>query len=234
MGENERILRHRFLGMMARCYKEDSVNYKYYGGRGITVCDEWKDNFDNFYSWSIENGFRKDLSIDRIDNNKGYSPTNCKWATKEEQMYNRSMSVELTLDNKTMYMTEWSQELNIDKKTLSWRYRQGWSDEKILTTKPSDREIKITYKNETHTMSEWSKILNIPKSRLSNRKRRGWTDKETIEGKRENVNRSKVFIEYNGSRKSLKDWAEELGLNYKTLHYRYKKGFDAKSILFGK
>ena len=234
MKKERKRLNSIYNGMRLRCYNENNVNYKYYGGKGVTICNEWLLSFENFFDWAINNGYNENLTIDRIDSEKEYSPDNCKWSTKKEQAYNRSMSVKLTLNGITMYMTEWAEELNIDKTTLSWRYKQGWSDEKILTTKPSDREIKITYKNETHTMSEWSKILNIPKSRLSNRKRRGWTDKETIEGKRENVNRSKVFIEYNGSRKSLKDWAEELGLNYKTLHYRYKKGFDAKSILFGK
>lgn len=231
---DKQILKNRYRGMVSRCYNKRAINYKYYGEKGIKICDEWLNDFNSFYEWSINNGFKKELSIDRIDSNKDYHPNNCKWSSKTEQCYNRDMSVKLSLNGKTMYMTEWANELNIDKKVLSWRYRQGWSDKKILTTRTDARDVKISYNGKTKTMSEWSKILNVPKSRLSNRKLRGWTDKETIEGKRENVNRSKIFIEYNGDKKSLKEWSEELGLNYKTLHYRYKKGFDAKGILFGK
>ena len=233
--KRKKRLKSIYNGMRLRCYNENNVNYKYYGGKGVTICDEWLLSFENFFDWAINNGYNENLTIDRIDSEKEYSPDNCKWSTKKEQAYNRSMSVKLTLNGITMYMTEWAEELNIDKTTLSWRYNQGWSHEKILTTKTNDREVKITYNNETRTMSEWAVILGIPKSRLSNRKFRGWTDKETIEGKRENSHiRAKVFLEYEGERKSLKEWSDILGVKYKTLHYRYIHGWNNKEVLFGR
>lgn len=233
--DDRKKLKSRYNLMIARCYNEKAINYKYYGKKGIKICDEWLNSFEKFYEWATVSGFKEELSIDRIDGDKDYSPENCRWVTKSEQCYNRDMSVKLTLNGKTMYMTEWAEELNIDKTTLSWRYNQGWSHEKILTTKTNDREVKITYNNETRTMSEWAVILGVPKSRLSNRKFRGWTDKEIIEGKRENPHiRAKVFLEYDGERKSLKEWSDILGVEYKTLHYRYIHGWDNKEVLFGR
>lgn len=75
--------------MHTRCYNEHFAAYKYYGGRGITICDEWRENFQAFHDWAMANGYRDDLTIDRIDNDKGYSPDNCRWITMEEQNKNK-------------------------------------------------------------------------------------------------------------------------------------------------
>ena len=87
-GEGTRLYRI-WKGMRQRCYNPNIKNYANYGGRGITVCDEWRNSFEAFRDWALANGYCDDLSIDRIDNDKGYSPDNCRWATSQTQALNR-------------------------------------------------------------------------------------------------------------------------------------------------
>lgn len=112
-------------GMKGRCYNEHDVRYDRYGGRGITVCDEWKDNFTAFYEWAINHGYADNLTIDRIDNDKGYSPDNCRWASEKEQSRNRSTNIKIKIGNATKTLKEWCEIFELDYGIVNARYQRN-------------------------------------------------------------------------------------------------------------
>lgn len=116
--KNAKRLYTIYYGIKARCYKESSPKYKDYGGRGITMCDEWMNNFDSFCKWAFANGYSDKLSIDRIDNNGNYEPSNCRWATPLIQGANTRSTCLLTYQGKTQPMSHWAKELNISPSSL--------------------------------------------------------------------------------------------------------------------
>lgn len=121
-------------GMRSRCNNPNHHKYYRYGGRGIKVCAEWED-YANFRDWSIRNGFKENLSIDRIDNNGDYEPSNCRWVSQKEQANNRgyrSDTTFVTKDGETHSLMEWSSILGINYKTLIERKRRGCVNEEIL------------------------------------------------------------------------------------------------------
>ena len=107
-------LHGRWRGIKKRCYAKNTPGFKYYGGRGIKVCEEWKDNFKAFYDWCLSSGYKKNLSIDRIDNNGDYSPGNCTWSTKKEQARNRRTSRIVTIEGISRTIAEWAEVLGKD------------------------------------------------------------------------------------------------------------------------
>lgn len=125
--------------MKNRCYNKNVKAYKNYGDRGIKVCDEWldkKNGFKNFYLWAMNNGYKENLTIDRINNNGNYEPDNSRWATRSEQNHNRKNSIMLTYNGQTKHITEWAKEYNLSRDCLWERlYVLNWNLEKSLLTK---------------------------------------------------------------------------------------------------
>lgn len=121
--------------MKTRCYCKTDPHYKRWGGRGIQVCDEWKNSFTSFYQWAVENGYEDTLTIDRIDNDKNYEPSNCRWATLIEQANNTRNSRYYTHNGETHTMAEWSRILGINREVLKDRvFKLGWSFEEAVRT----------------------------------------------------------------------------------------------------
>ena len=119
--------------MKKRCYNERHESYKYYGAKGVIVCDEWLHDFDAFKSWAIAHGYQEDLTIDRIDINGNYSPDNCRWVSPKGQARNRSSNHLITYNGITLSITEWAERLNMNIKTLTRRLNFGRSIEQALT-----------------------------------------------------------------------------------------------------
>jgi hypothetical protein len=162
-------------GMQTRCYNSKHMFYYDYGGRGITICDEWKNDVVVFYNWAITNGYQDDLSIDRKDNNGNYEPDNCQWVSYKEQTNNTSRNHFVTYNNKTQTVKQWSEELGINYYTLIHRLYDDWSVEKAFTKSTLIRNnTKYTFNNKTQTLTEWSEELGIARWVIDNRIRSGW------------------------------------------------------------
>lgn len=119
------ILYDTWNRMIHRCYNVDNHKYPRYGARGIVVCDEWKNNYNAFYKWAINNGFKVGLSIDRVNNNGNYEPNNCRWATRKQQMNNTSRNRYITHNNETHTLAEWCEKLGLNYSTVSVRLHRG-------------------------------------------------------------------------------------------------------------
>lgn len=104
--------------MKQRCFNPNNSSFHRYGGRGIIVCDDWKNNFSSFYDWSMTNGYSQNLSLDRIDNNSNYCPENCRWTDKLTQANNTRTNRYFVYKNQTKTIAEWSRFFNISYKNL--------------------------------------------------------------------------------------------------------------------
>lgn len=132
-GQTGTPLYNVWAGMKRRCYQKKGKDYYLYGGRGISMCKEWKADFNAFFEWAKKTGYKKGLSIDRIDTNGDYSPKNCRWVTNKQQANNKRNNRLLTYKGETHTMKEWSEKIGLNYNTLHNRLRAGWPAERALT-----------------------------------------------------------------------------------------------------
>ena len=178
-GKSNTRLFHIWCGIRERCYTKTRPEYKEYGGRGITICDEWND-FETFEKWAFDNGYdesapKGECTIDRIDVNGNYESSNCRWISLTEQSDNRTNTIRLTYNGKTQTLLQWSKELNLNYKTMSTRYYEGWAVEEILN--PNHERIGknvIEYKGEVHTLNFWAKKLGLSNATMWRRYSKGY------------------------------------------------------------
>lgn len=165
-----------WYAMKQRCYYTKNINYKNYGGRGITVCDEWRDDFKAFYDWSMDNGYQDDLTIDRIDVNGNYTPENCRWVDIETQANNKRNNVYFTYNNETKTIKQWSRILNISYKTVTTRMYRGYPLAECLgLVEHTDKRMGRVYtvNGVTGTVAYLSKYYNVNVGTVRGRLRRG-------------------------------------------------------------
>lgn len=160
--------------MKERCLNPNHPSYHRYGGRGITVCQEWKDSFRAFFR-DVGPRPSDDHTIERIDNNKGYFKENCKWATRREQASNTRRNVYHEHDGQVETQTGWARKTGINQVTISQRIKRGWSVEDALTRKTKhEKSPLIEYNGQSHTLFGWSQITGIDYRALHSRYKRGW------------------------------------------------------------
>ena len=127
-GQTKTRLYRIWIHMKERCLAPYHNSYKSYGGRGITICNEWLNDFEAFRDWAIANGYRSDLTLDRIDVNGNYCPENCRWVTMAEQAFNKRTNVM----HKGKCITQWAREVGANSVTVLSRIRKGWPIEEAI------------------------------------------------------------------------------------------------------
>ena len=151
-GFSKTRLYRTYHDMIARCYRPTAQKYKYYGAKGITVCEEWRESYQTFYEWAVQSGYKEGLQIDRIDNSKGYCPENCRWADKVTQENNKTTNRWVDLNGETHTLAEWARIYPIKPATLRQRLNKGWSPELALTAELGHREPKQKKETERNLM----------------------------------------------------------------------------------
>jgi hypothetical protein len=130
-GKEKRIA-NIFNKMKELCFNQSCKFYYRYGGRGITICDDWLADPLSFVKWSVANGYDDDLTIERIDNEGNYEPNNCKWATPAEQAKNTSTNRWIICNGKRLIMNDWARLIGVPEETIYSRLRRGWSMREAL------------------------------------------------------------------------------------------------------
>lgn len=196
-------------GIKARCYNENHEHYANYGGRGIKMCPEWKDDFEQFYK-DMGKCPEDKTSIDRIDNDGDYEPNNCRWATQMEQNHNTRMNVWLEHDGKRMVFNEWMRELRVSESFINDRLRKGISFSEVVRQAKEFREkVKegdngrtrwIEYDGKKMKLQDWVEELKIPRTTLI-----AWLNKDIP---------MEEIVQRARQRRVLKHWHEDLTMTY--------------------
>lgn len=221
--ESKKRLYKIWDGMHRRCYEKKDQAYKNYGARGIIVCDKWHD-FNEFLEWVLMSGYDKKLSIDRIDNNKGYSPENCKWSTKKEQANNRRTNRMIVFNGEEKTVAQWSEKIGIKVSVLQARLNNhGWTIERALTmplTKELPRKI-YNYKGTEASIPVLAKMYKMNVNTIYSRIKMGWPIDKAMTKK---IMKKDGMYTCNGVTKNIKEWAKDLGTTPNALYLKMKRG----------
>lgn len=141
-GETNTRLYRIWHNMKSRCQNPNIKDYADYGGRGITVCPEWRDSFEAFRDWALANGYQDNLTIERNNINGNYEPQNCKWITNREQQSNRRNNRIISGFGRTQTIQQWADETGVSRETIAARLKRGWPTEIALTAPVKNKEEK--------------------------------------------------------------------------------------------
>lgn len=139
-GRSGNPLYYVYTAMISRCHNPNNPSYSRYGAIGRLVCEEWRNDIDSFFNWAYANGYQKGLTLDRIDNEKGYSPENCRWVDRYVQQNNMRRNHFISINGETHSISEWARLVNIPKGRIVNRLKRGWSEEDaVFLPKSNDR-----------------------------------------------------------------------------------------------
>lgn len=157
--KNTRIYRI-WSGMKRRCYNKHNEHFDRYGGRGITVCQEWKSDFMNFYDWATTHGYKDGLSIDRIDNNGNYEPSNCRWATQKQQVLNSTGIIKCSIGDTDASLTDIAEILGVSFKRIRrivYLFEKGYSVNELLSLSKKDDSFMFADDSDTKQIEDLPK-----------------------------------------------------------------------------
>lgn len=162
----------QWCSIKQRCSNPNSTHYHRYGGRGVTMCQAWADNFEVFREAVGEPS--AGMTLDRIDNERGYEPNNVRWASRKEQANNRSTNVVLTWNGETMTLKQWADRLGWKYGMLASRWKKGLRGADLFAPRKADeRNKQVEHGGKSMTITEWSKETNIPYETLHWRHKHG-------------------------------------------------------------
>lgn len=174
----------RWKHMISRCENPHEKEYAHYGGRGITVCTRWRESFQAFYDDMGDPP--PGMQIERKDNDQGYSPENCCWATPQQQQRNRRLTKFYTFNNEMRSLPEWSEITGLAVNLLYDRVAWGWSIEEALTIPVRPARVDypegmlLTYDGITQTIKAWEESTGFNASTLIKRLRKGWDVEQVL------------------------------------------------------
>lgn len=228
-GHSKHPLYSTYKSMLHRCFNKNAQAFKYYGGRGISVCERWRcgaDGKDGFECFVIDMGNKPTSkhSIDRIDNNGSYSPENCRWATPKQQGNNVRSNFKIPHGDKIKTISELSEGAVVSYETLRSRLKSGW-DVEAARIKPS--QIRpLTINGVSKTIREWSEQTGVPIKLIQARLNAGWSPQRAI---LEKVRQTKITI--NGVTRLISEWSRLSGIKMGTIAGRLNRGWPPEKLL---
>ena len=222
--------------MLQRCENPKNQKYGDYGGRGIKVCRRWL-KFENFLADMGE--CPPGLTIERKDNDKGYFPGNCIWASRAQQAKNRRYCRRITFNGKTQLLDAWAEETGIASMTLRGRLNAGWSVKQALTVPPGTENKAAKFLEHDGlrlNIRQWARRLGVSPTMIKARIKKGMAIADVLSCPSGSLDRrysrkNNIILTHQGETLSLKDWAEKLQVAYLTLYMRHQRGWPIEQIL---
>jgi len=222
MNNISKKLKQTLINMKKRCYDQNTEYYKYYGGKGIIVCDEWLNDRKKFYEWALENGYEEHLTIDRKDPNGNYEPNNCRWATIKEQANNKTNTIYIEYNEEIKPLSQWSEETEINRSTIKDRFEKG---KDILEDYSL---IKININGEIKSLNKLSEESGILYDTIIQRYHAGWEHDQLINDLLTNETK---LITIGDRIHTVTEWAEISGLTREIILMRISYGWENEDLL---
>lgn len=213
-------------GMKTRCYRKQGKSYPRYGGRGIHVCDEWRDDFAAFLA-HVGPKPSPGHSIGRIDNDGHYEPGNVRWENRYEQSRNKHNNRRADVRGTVATISDIAEAAGLKRMTV---FRRAWAGKTgdALIAPPNQDERLITFDGVTQNLTAWCKQRGIPRAIVSSRLNRGWSIEKALTEPHE---RGRNFLTFRGKTMHLCEWARETGIPYIAITMRLKRGWPVERAL---